>query len=74
MSTGSLVFAVLRALLHLPEAGGVDVQRLDRDEDLVVVEAGGIVVEAPRGLRQGAGRIEDAVGTVAISGHREAAF
>jgi hypothetical protein len=46
-------------VLHLAEARRVDVQGLHVDDDFVVPELAEIVVEAPRGLREDAARLED---------------
>src|SRR6185369_13126106 len=57
-----------RRLLHLPEARGVDVERLDVDDDLGLVSDVVARVEPLRGLRQGALRGEDTMGTERITG------
>jgi hypothetical protein len=58
---GHLLDVAALGLFDLGEAGRVDVERVDVDEDLVVVDLHG-VVDLPRRLRQDALRLEDPVG------------
>src|SRR5262249_6477497 len=44
--------------LHLSEAGRIDLQQLDIENDLACVVPARVVVEAPCRLRQRAGRLE----------------
>jgi hypothetical protein len=55
--------------LELPEAGGVDVQRLDGQMNLAVEAPPRIVVQAPGGLGQCARRLENAVSSVGAAEH-----
>ncbi len=60
--------------LHLHEAGAVDVEALDLEQQLVVVDAIEVVIEPPRRLRQGAGRLHDPVCSEAIPTHLPASY
>ena len=71
-TSDSLVATARR--LHLDEARGVDVERLDGEEHLALEEARKVVVDPLRRLRERALRIERAVGApriaAAINGSR----
>ena len=63
---GHLLDVAALGLFDLREAGRVDVQRVDVDEDLVVVDLHR-VVDLPRRLRQDALGLEDPVGAVLVA-------
>jgi hypothetical protein len=61
-------------LLHLAEAGRIDIERIHREEQLTRVKLGEIVVDAPRGLGKGASGLDRSMGSEGVSPGRNSAF
>ena len=58
-------------LLHLAEAGGVDVEGIDRQEQLTRVDPGEIVVYAQRRLRESPLWLERSVGAEGVASRHQ---